>query len=277
MSHNILTKETVKLLAIETATSWQSVAVTDGERVLALVEQDAEGSHARCLMPAIDNALKSAGIGLRDLTGLAVSIGPGSFTGLRVGLATMLGFRSVLGIPLVLVPTLEAMAWQHKHCLGTVVPVLKSRKNEVYWALYDWLPDGTLKARATEQVGPPEMLGRALRSVAPASLFGDGWVAYRDQIRDALGPEATNLKEEDFNRPSAASVAEAAQSRFDRQEIAGALIAPLYVQRPEAEIKYDEHQDISALERRRNRIAQKLDRTAQVRQGRKKNGRAKRQ
>ena len=99
------------VLAIDTATAWQSVALLRDERVLALAEQNAEGSHARSLMRAIDRVMKEAGLTLRDLKGLALSIGPGSFTGLRVGLATMLGFRSVLGTPLALVPTLEAMAW----------------------------------------------------------------------------------------------------------------------------------------------------------------------
>ena len=82
------------VLAIDTATVWQSVALLRGERVLALVEQDADGSHARSLMGAIDRVLRESSLSLKDLQGLAVSIGPGSFTGLRVGLATMLGFRA---------------------------------------------------------------------------------------------------------------------------------------------------------------------------------------
>lgn len=70
---------------------------------------------------------------MRDLQGFAVSIGPGSFTGLRVGLATVLGFRAVLGTSIISVPTLEAMAWNLRDGQGVLVPVLKSRHNEVYW------------------------------------------------------------------------------------------------------------------------------------------------
>src|SRR5688572_16332853 len=99
------------LLAIETATAWQSVALLQDEEVLGLTEQDARGSHARSLMGAIDRLLRETNFALKDVQGLAVSIGPGSFTGLRVGLATMLGFRAVLGTPVIPVPTLEAMAW----------------------------------------------------------------------------------------------------------------------------------------------------------------------
>ena len=117
------------MLAIETATAWQSVALMQDERVLALAEQDADGSHARSLMGAIDRVLRESGFHIRDVQHLAVSIGPGSFTGLRVGLATMLGFRAVLGTAIVPVPTLEAMAWNLRGRQGLLVPVLKSRHN----------------------------------------------------------------------------------------------------------------------------------------------------
>ncbi|HQW91363.1 MAG TPA: tRNA (adenosine(37)-N6)-threonylcarbamoyltransferase complex dimerization subunit type 1 TsaB, partial [Nitrospira sp.] len=140
------------LLAIDTATAWQSVALLQDDQVLALLEQDAEGSHARSLMGAIDRLLRGAGLSLKDLQALAVSIGPGSFTGLRVGLATMLGFRAVLGTPIVTVPTLEAMAWNLRDVKGVLVPVLKSRHNEVYWAAYEWLPGTGLRTHIAEQV-----------------------------------------------------------------------------------------------------------------------------
>ncbi len=250
----------MKVLAVETATSWQSVAVVQGDRVLALVEQDAEGSHARLLMSAIDRALKQAGLTLRDLQGLAVSNGPGSFTGLRVGLATMLGFRAVLGIPLVLVPTLEALAWRHRDVTGALVPVLKSRKNELYWAIYEWLRGGELKVLSPEQVGAPAVLGRILAGIVPATLYGEGWLAYRNEIQQSADSKAALLREvpPDTHRPSAVAVALAAGPRFTRGEIAGTSIAPLYVQRPEAEIKFDEQQGQSAVERRHARVAQKL-------------------
>ncbi len=258
----------MKVLAIETATSWQSVAITEQGRTLALIEQDAEGSHTRLLMPAIDRALKQAGIGLRHLEGLAVSIGPGSFTGLRVGLATVLGFRSVLGIPVALVPTLEAMAWRRKDAGGLVVPVLKSRKNEVYWAVYDWLPGGLLKACGTEQVGTPEALARSLVESGEAVVYGDGWLAYGADVRRFMGTKAAYVWEVDLQHPSALAVAEAAGARFERHEVAGIGITPRYVQRTEAEVQFERHQDRSSVERRRDRVASKLKRAGRPKVGR---------
>jgi len=257
------------LLAIDTATAWQSVALLRDDQVLALIEQDAEGSHARSLMGAIDRLLRGAGLSLKDLQALAVSIGPGSFTGLRVGLATMLGFRAVLGTPIVTVPTLEAMAWNLRDVKGVLVPVLKSRHNEVYWAAYEWLPGTGLRTHIAEQVGPPASVARALQAAKACTLFGDGWQAYEKDIREAVEAAGGQVREvrPEQQRPSAVSVGLAGRQRLGAGQVAGPELVPCYVQRTEAEVKFDEQQGVSALERRRQRVASKLA------QGRGKRGR----
>jgi tRNA threonylcarbamoyladenosine biosynthesis protein TsaB len=257
------TRSATHLLAVDTATAWQSVALLQEERVLALVEQDAEGSHARRLMGAIDRVLKDAGRSLQELQGLALSIGPGSFTGLRVGLATLLGFRSVMGTPVVPVPTLEAMAWNLRTVPGRLVPVLKSRKNEVYWAVYEWLPGTGLHCHLSAQVGPPSSVAQALHGKEVCTFFGDGWQAYGQEIRqvvEAAGGKPQAVASE-LQRPSAVSVALAARLRLARGEAAGHSLVPLYGQRTEAEVKFDERQGLSAVERRRQRVAGKRERS----------------
>ena len=253
------TKPARHLLAIDTATAWQSVALLQDEHVLALLEQDAEGSHARSLMGAIDRLLREAGLSLKDLQALAVSIGPGSFTGLRVGLATMLGFRAVLGTPIVTVPTLEAMAWNLSDVKGLLVPVLKSRHNEVYWAAYEWRPGTGLHTHIAEQVGPPASVARALQGAKAGTLFGDGWQAYEKGIREgveAVGGQVREVRPEQ-QRPSGVSVGLAGRQRLEAGQVAGPELVPRYVQRTEAEVKFDEQQGVSALERRRQRVAGK--------------------
>jgi tRNA threonylcarbamoyladenosine biosynthesis protein TsaB len=248
------------ILAIDTVTAWQSVALLQGDRVRALIEQDAEGSHARSLMGSIDRLLREAGLSLKDLEALVVSIGPGSFTGLRVGLATMLGFRAVLGTPIVPVPTLEAMAWSLRDVKGLLVPVLKSRHNEVYWAAYEWLPGSGLRTPIAEQVGPPASVVRALPDVGICTLFGDGWQAYGQEIREAIeaiGGQVGEVAPEQ-QRPSAVSVGLAGRLRLQSGQVAEQDLVPRYVQRTEAEVKFDEQPGQSALERRRQRVASKL-------------------
>jgi tRNA threonylcarbamoyladenosine biosynthesis protein TsaB len=229
----------MKILAVETATSWQSVAVVEGDAVLARSDEDAAGAHARTLVPAIDRLLASCGMRLKDLDGLAVSIGPGSFTGLRVGLATVMGFRAVTGLPLATVPTLEAMAWNLRGAEPRLCPVLRARTGEVYWAQYQWLPDGSLKQVQEEQAGTLEALARSM----PTSvlMFGEGWALHKQELRRLLDPRSVEVKEAppEALHPSAVSVGRAGAERLRRGEVAGPGLSPRYVQRAEAEVVWE--------------------------------------
>lgn len=232
------------LLAIDTATGYQSIAILDGTRVLARSDEDAGGAHARSLIPTVDRLLVSAGVALAGLDGLAVSIGPGSFTGLRVGLATMMGLRMVTGLPLVVVPTLEAMAWNYRNerSEGQILcPMLKSRVGEVYWATYRWT-GGVLITLSEEKVGS---LAEAAASVqAPTVVLGEGWQVNRDDLLRLLGERAETVREAppDAMAASAVSVGLAALERLSRGETAGVGVAPRYVQRTEAEAAWERRQ-----------------------------------
>ncbi len=237
----------MKLLAVETATARLSVAVLDGERVLAQADEDAPGAHARLLVPAIDRVFQSCGLTLNDLDGLAVSIGPGSFTGLRVGLATMLGFRLAAGLPLAAVPTLEAMAWNLRGERRPLCPVLRARTGEVYWAQYQWLPDGTLTQVQEERTGPVEAVAATLKG--PVILFGDGWQLHRVALRHLAEQHGIEAHEAPSGAsfPSAVSVGLSGLRRVQRGEVAGRGIAPLYVQRAEAEVVWEKRGPASPL------------------------------
>ncbi len=229
----------MKILAVETATAWQSVAILDGEAVLARSDRDAEGSHAKWLVPTIDRLLSSAELELAQLDGLAVSIGPGSFTGLRVGLATMLGFRAVTGLPLAVVPTLEALAWNLRGAVIPICPIIKGRTGEAYWALYQWTGEATLRQLVGERVGPPNWVDQAIHG--PTIVLGDGWLRYATDIRLALADRASFLREapDEAMLPSAVSIGLAGLERLSRGEMAGLGVAPRYVQRSEAEIAHE--------------------------------------
>ncbi len=252
----------MKILAVETATSWQSVAVMDGGTVLARADEDAAGSHARMLVPAIDRVLTSCGMALSDLDGLAVSIGPGSFTGLRVGLATMMGFRSVTGLLLAAVPTLEAMAWNLRGMEGLLCPVLRARTGEVYWAQYRWLPDGSLKQTQEERAGTLEALARSLSG--PVTIFGDGWLLHQKELRVLLGTQAIDVREAspDVMHPSAVSVGLAGIARLERGDMAGPGLSPLYVQRAEAEVVWERKGTVSPMAKARRQPSKRKARAA---------------
>jgi len=246
----------MKVLAVETATPWQSVALLDGERVLARCDQDAAGSHARLLLPAIDRLFSDTGLLPAQLDGLVVSIGPGSFTGLRVGLSTVLGIRTITQLPLVLVPTLEGMAWNLCDVELPLCPVINSRHGEVYWALFQWREKNRLERLMPEQVGTAAALGTHLSG--PVVLYGEGWEREKAAIRASAAPVAIVTEAAAQMRPSAVSVGLAGLLRLSRGERAGLGISPLYIQRPEAELKYEQSGGVSPVTRRREKVARKL-------------------
>lgn len=260
----------MKLLAVETATAWQSVAVLNDEKVLARQDHKAAGTQARALLPAIDDLLRGTGLTLADLDGIACSIGPGSFTGIRVGLATCLGLRAGTDLPLALVPTLEALAFNVAPSVLPVCPILTSRKGELYWALFAWV-DGRLERMLSERVGSPAALASSL---PPQSLvFGDGWTAMESDIRRALPPAVSVMvAPPSVARPSAVSVGRIGLEQLRRGEVAGLHVAPCYVQRAEAELKYEQSGGQSPVVRRQERAARKA--AERLARGHRKAGRA---
>ena len=225
----------MKLLAVETATRYQSVALMDGKILLAEKSQENCTSHASSLIPAIQDLLDSLPCPFSAIEGLAVSAGPGSFTGLRVGLSTMVGFRTVTGLPLVTVPTLEAMAWSHRSSVHPVCPMLVARTNEVYWAQFQW-QDGHVVRLLEDRVGTIRDIMDSIRQ--PTVFFGEGWLRHQRVIMEALGDVAICGASESMN-PSAYHVGLASLDAFQTGQVAGSQLSPHYVQRSEAEVQWD--------------------------------------
>ena len=225
----------MKILALETATRYQSVALLDGTILLAQKNQENCTSHASSLIPAIQTLLASLPCSFSVIEGLAVSSGPGSFTGLRVGLSTVIGFRTVTGLPLVTVPTLEAMAWSHRTSVHPVCPLLVARSNEVYWAQFQW-KDGHVVRLQEDRAGTIRDMMDSI--CQPTVLFGEGWLRHRRMIMETLGASAICGASESMN-PSAYHVGLASLDTFRIGKFAGSHLSPHYVQRSDAEVQWD--------------------------------------
>ncbi len=225
----------MKLLAVETATRHQSVALMDEAVLLAETNQENCASHTSSLVPAIQDLLASLSCPFSAIEGLAVSAGPGSFTGLRVGLSTMVGFRTVTGLPLVAVPTLEAMAWNHRTSGRPLCPVLIARTDEVYWAQFQW-ESGRVVRLLEDRAGTIQDMMKSIRR--PTILFGEGWLRHQRVLTETLGDMAIGGEPESMN-PSAYHVGLASLDAFHAGKFAGSHISPHYVQRPDAEVQWD--------------------------------------
>jgi len=217
------------LLALESAVS-PGVALLRGDALL--VECACAHPAAETLLPSVARALEQAGVALAEVDAFAISIGPGSFTGLRVGLATLKGLAFGTGRPAVAVPTLAALAFAAPAGEGPVIAALDARRGDVYAAAFDapgghpleWLPEGVYPAAAL-----------ALRLRAPCRVVGEGAV----QIAPMLGAQqgdAVALHPECV--PTAASVARLGRRLLDAAEgVDPASLVPRYVRRAEAEAR----------------------------------------
>lgn len=181
----------MRVLGIETSTPAVSVAVAEENQLLGEVTLSTKQAHMERLLPLIEYLLCGLGLNLEDLDGFAVTTGPGSFTSLRVGLATGKSFAHVLGKPLVGVPTLDALAWALKGVPGLVCPVLPARAQEVYAAFYVSTESGMKRLSSYLALDPVQLctsLEEELR--ARITFTGEGAQYYWALFQERLGERA---------------------------------------------------------------------------------------
>jgi len=172
------------VLGVETSTMQGGAALVGDEGLCSEYTLNVAATHSERLLPTIDRMLRDAGVGLDALSGLAVSIGPGSFTGLRIGLSTVKGLAYATGLPVVSVPTLEALASTVVFAREQVCPVLDARKQEVYAALFR-CERGELVRIMEDTALAPEALCSKIRR--PTIFLGDGMAVYGELFRHLLG------------------------------------------------------------------------------------------
>ncbi|UYQ63851.1 tRNA (adenosine(37)-N6)-threonylcarbamoyltransferase complex dimerization subunit type 1 TsaB [Streptomyces peucetius] len=205
------------LLAMDTATPAVTAALHDGASVVASSSRVDARRHGELLLPAVDGVLVEAGVKLDAVTGVVVGVGPGPYTGLRVGLVTAATFASALGVPVHGVCTLDGLAYEAGLDEPFVVAT-DARRKEVYWARYDNARTRTTDAAVDR---PAEIAER----VAGLPAVGAGALLYPETFPDARGPEHV----------SAAALAALAAERLT----AGAEFLPpqpLYLRRPDAQV-----------------------------------------
>ena len=164
----------MKILALETSAKAVSAAVTEDGKVLASGYQDTGLTHSRTLMPIVEHILKNTGLTVADMDAIAVAAGPGSFTGIRIGVAAAKGLAFAADKPAVGVSTLAAMARNVAFCDGLVICAMDARRQQVYNALFE-AKDGQLTRLTPDRAIALEELAEELRSdPRPKTVVGDG-------------------------------------------------------------------------------------------------------
>jgi tRNA threonylcarbamoyladenosine biosynthesis protein TsaB len=164
----------VKILALETSAVTASAAVTEDDRLLAQSFQNSGLTHSATLMPMVSDLLKNTGLALQDMDVIAVAAGPGSFTGVRIGVAAAKGLAWPEDKPCAPCSTLESMAWQCAHVGGEICAAMDARRNQVYCARFR--AEGGALIRLTEDraMGLDELAAEVRAAAAPQALVGDG-------------------------------------------------------------------------------------------------------
>ena len=222
----------MKILAVDTATKSCSVAVIDGDSLLAESTTFNDQTHSRHLLNIIDTVMGKAGLKITQLDGFAVSIGPGSFTGLRIGISSIKGLAFSLNKPVVGVSSLEALAFQCRQNPYLICPLIDARKQEVYFCRFRY-KKGELIKEGPERVASPAEAVRGIRE--PCVFVGTGAKLYQELILTELG-DLAHFVAESQHPIQASAVAWLSLPRFKRQETDDVhLLVPHYIRKSDAE------------------------------------------
>ncbi len=229
------------LLALDTSTRQAGIALYSSERgLLAETTWHSANRHTEELLPAVDHLLAQAGLAARDLTAVGVALGPGSFTGLRVGLAAAKGLALAHGLKLVGVPTLDFTAYPHQHQPLPAAALIPAGRGRVFWALYATGPDGatcewpTHEWRAQAPVALATVAAIAAQTTRPTLFVGEVSPADRDALARIADPGCAHFLPPSLALRRPGCLAELAWHRILAGEADDAAsLSPLYGQQPD--------------------------------------------
>lgn len=225
----------MKVLGLEASTAAGSVALVDERELQGELWFNSPRTHSERILHGVDQILRGAGLHPQDIQGVAVGLGPGSFTGIRIALSTAKGLALALSIPLVGVPTLEAMAHNVPFWPQDICPMVDARRGHVYGAVFQ----AAYRSMEQKEGQRVRELTSWLRVFSDATIFlGTGAVAYRETIRKILGSRA-HFPPAELLHPRAAVIARLGLERMN-SGVADDLdhLEPLYLKRSEPEPSY---------------------------------------
>jgi tRNA threonylcarbamoyladenosine biosynthesis protein TsaB len=222
------------VLAIDTATAQVGVAVGEDGAVRAELRVAGDRKHAERLVPAIRTLTDDLGIRLEQLAAIAVGVGPGLFTGLRVGVTTAKVMAQALRIPVVPVPSLDLVAYPLRHARRLVVAALDARRREVFDAWYRPVPGGVQRVEDYRVESPDDLVTALEATGEEVLLAGDGIARYGAHF---AGLDHVELAGAEFAAPSVTALVELASGRIEREEFCAPWdVLPCYLRASDAEL-----------------------------------------
>lgn len=223
------------ILGIESATGEVGCAIGGVEGVMASFRASRGRRHAETLAPAIDFVRRQAGIEFNQISVVAVDVGPGLFTGLRVGMATAKAIAQALRVPMIGLSSLDLLSFPVRHSSRLIVPVIDARRGEVFAAFYRHVPGGVQRLGDYQVLTPHDLMAELQARREDSLLVGDGATRYAEVFADDDGIEISPPA-----CPSASALVELAHPRAIREEfVQPADLKALYLRRSDAEIAWE--------------------------------------
>lgn len=230
------------LLCLDTATPRVSVAFGHDGAVLGSVELGTGRRHAEQVAPSIEYLRNRLDLDLTHLAGIAVGVGPGLFTGLRVGITTARVMAQTLRIPVIGVPSLDLVAYPLRHTHRLVAAVFDAKRREVFHARYRPVPGGVQRVSEYEVSAPGKLVAELLAAGDDVLLAGDGIACYGEEF---AAIDRAEYAGSEFSAPSAAALVALATARMEREEFSAPWeIHPMYLRKSDAELTWD-RKDVS--------------------------------
>lgn len=234
----------MKLMAFETSAHTASIAVVTLDGVLGEITLNTGRTHSEKLMPAMEALLAQLDLRLCDIQGLVVASGPGSFTGIRIGVATVKGLAHGAGLPVTPISTLEGLAWNLAGFGGRVCPIMDARRDQVYTALFDCVQELPQRLMEDCALSIDALAERLKEQGEPIWFVGDGIPRFREVLEEKMGQLAHfPMKHLWYQR--AASLGMAALAGQEHNESCSYQEAqPQYLRKTEAERNHEKRIDI---------------------------------
>ena len=224
------------ILGIETATAQVGCAIGAHEGVLASFHATKGRRHAETLVPAIDFICRQAGIELADVGAVAADVGPGLFTGLRVGVITAKAMATALRVPVIGVSSLDLLAFPVRFTPRRIVSVVDAARGEVFYGFYRQVPGGVQRLSEHRVGRPDELCSEILATGEECLAVGDGALRYSEELEELIRVE---IGDAGSAHPSADSLVQLAHARALREEFVNPWeMAPVYLRKADAEINW---------------------------------------
>ncbi|MET0727823.1 MAG: tRNA (adenosine(37)-N6)-threonylcarbamoyltransferase complex dimerization subunit type 1 TsaB [Acidimicrobiales bacterium] len=224
------------ILGISTSTAQVGCAIGGHEGILASVHSTRGRRHAETLAPAVEFLCRQARVELTDLGAIAVDVGPGMFTGLRVGVAAAKALSYARRLPMVGVPSLDLIAFPLRHSRRRIVCAIDAGRGELFAASYRQVPGGIQRMSEPEVASPADLASDLQATNEEILLVGDGAVRHRSAF---AGHTRIELADPGMAYPHAGSLVQLAHARAMREDFVGpGEAAPMYLRKPDAEINW---------------------------------------